>query len=648
MILFDANKCVACNSCVRVCPSIEANTWEYNDDGKLIFNVNQDKCIRCGACVKACDHGARSYEDDAERFWNDLKHGQKIAVVVAPAIRVAYEGSWKHALDFLRKSGATQIYDVSLGADICTWAHVRYMEKNPGAKVISQPCPAIVNYIRKYCHEALEHLSPVHSPILCTAIYLRKYLGENCKIAALAPCIAKRDEFQETGVIEYNITFERFAEIMKREGMNLAMYRNQRSDFAFTGVEGAMGAIYPRPGGLKACLELEMPSLNVITSEGIDRVYKDLDMYASIPKKDLPDVFDVLSCGHGCGTGPAVGTQMSVFGLNSVLNGIEKDTREKKIKFDARHRDKQFLMFDKKLKIEDFIRTYEPEDIHFREVTEAEIDDMLTQMGKVTETDRNFNCHACGFPTCRRMAEAIVRGVSTKQSCAQYNLHETEIQRHRIEETNTSIADITAQLSNVVAQLTDNIGSVNDAASGIQQVSTTNYQDITSLTTVIEELRELSESITKAMESINDSVSGYSKMTKDISDIGRQINILAINASIEAARAGTAGQGFAVVAEEVRRLAEHSQESVAEANENNTLVFADIEAVNGIVETIAQKAADIMALVEGMNGGITATMDKSNDISTAMTDVTSIAENVDGLVARADEILRSGENETVY
>lgn len=639
MITFDGTKCVACNNCIRVCPSIEANTVEHDENGNVRFNINPDKCIRCGACVKICNHNARSYEDDTDRFWADLKSGQKIIAICAPAVKVSFDGCWRNVLDILKKNGVEKIYDVSFGADICTWGHIRYLEQHPKTKLISAPCPAIVNYIKKFCHDALKSLSPVHSPMLCTAIYLKKYLGENTKIAALSPCIAKMDEFRETGLVEYNVTFERLGQLLKKNGTNFDSLRKVRSNFEFSGMQGSMGAVYPRPGGLKACLELENPNLNVITSEGTSTVYKDLDLYSTVGARDLPDVFDVLSCDNGCGSGPAIGQEMSIYRMSGIMNGIEKYNRTKRVKFDRKHRDKQFLQFDKQLRLSDFIRQYTPEDIRQINVTEEQIDDMLTKMCKTTETERNYNCHSCGFPTCRKMAEAIIKGVSAITSCAQYMQHEADIRRGHIEETNTAIGEVTSELNQVVSQLTQNIGEVKEAVGDISELNSTNHSQILGLSEILDELRRQSEEINAAMESINGSVAGFSETTHDISDIARQINILSINASIEAARAGDAGKGFAVVAQEVGKLANHSQEAVAEAEKSNALVFGDIKTVNDIVASINKKMVEIQKMMNDVRDNISATMGKGSDISEAMNAVSEINDHVDGLVSKAESML---------
>ena len=639
MITFDASKCVACNNCVRVCPSVEANTVEHDENGKTIFNINPDKCIRCGACVKVCSHRARSYEDDTERFWADLKKGVKIVGICAPAVKVSFDGCWRGVLEYIQKNGVEKIYDVSFGADICTWAHIRYLEKHPGEKLISQPCPAIVNYIRKFCKESLKHLSPVQSPMLCTAIYLKKYLGETAKIVAFSPCIAKRDEFIETGIVDYNVTFERLGELLKRNGVNFDALMKTRSNFEFAGAGGQMGAIYPRPGGLKACLELENPHLNVITSEGTDSVYKNLSLYSKVGERDLPDVFDVLSCDKGCGSGPAIGKQMSIYRMSGIMNGIEKYNRTKRVKFDRKHRDKQFLQFDKLLKLEDFVRQYKPDDITEISVTDEQVDEMLTKMGKHTDTERNYNCHSCGFATCREMATAILKGVSDVSSCRQYMQLQADSHRRHIEEANSSIAEVTVELKQVVANLTENIGEVKTAAGHISELNSTNFDQISGLSDILGELLKLNENINDAIQSINESVAGFSETTQNVSEIARKINILSINASIEAARAGEAGKGFAVVAHEVGNLAGHSQTAVTEAEQSNQMVFGDINTVNTILKTVTEKMDEIRQMMTRVSDNITTTLDKGNDINNSMSKVADINNRVEGLVSRVESLL---------
>lgn len=359
--------------------------------------------------------------------------------------------------------------------------------------------------------------------------------------------------------------------------------------------------------------------------------------------RDLPDVFDVLSCGRGCGSGPAVGTPLSVYRMSGILNGIEKYNRRSRVKFDRKGRDRQFLDFDRRLKYEDFLREHTAQPVKRLSATEEQIEEVLHGLGKNTPTEMNYNCHACGFATCRELAKATLDGTSTPSSCAQFTLHEAERRRAQIEQTNSSISDITRQLGEVVERLTASISSVSESTGGITQLNSQNDRAAAELSGVITQLQSLTENINASMEAINSSVTGFSKMTRNISDIARQINILAINASIEAARAGEYGKGFAVVAEEVRSLAEHSQTAVAEAEASNKLVYSDISDVNGIVATITERMNDILAMMASMKQNIAETMEKGGDISSEMDGVSGIASSVDSLVSRAEEVLANAE-----
>jgi len=61
-----------------------ANIAIEKDRGNTI-EVDPERCIACGACIDACEHSAREYVDDVEQFFADLKRGEKISVLIAPA-----------------------------------------------------------------------------------------------------------------------------------------------------------------------------------------------------------------------------------------------------------------------------------------------------------------------------------------------------------------------------------------------------------------------------------------------------------------------------------------------------------------------------------------------------------------------------------
>jgi NAD-dependent dihydropyrimidine dehydrogenase PreA subunit len=540
-----------------VCPVEVANIAYENEDGDIRVRMDPDKCIACGACIFACRHGARYYEDDTEKFFADLSKGVRISVMVAPASRTNNpELGRLYAL--LKQLGVVKLYDVSLGADICTWASIRYIEKNHPGPIITQPCPAIVNYILKYNNDLLKYLSPAQSPMLCMAIYMRKHDGVKGPIAALSPCIAKTNEFEATGLISYNITFKKLWEYIESHKLKLPQV-----DADFDHQPSAMGRIFSMPGGLRDNVEFYLgKTMRIDKSEGQSRVYADLDEFGKQPEKNLPALYDVLNCPEGCNLGTGCRPGRNIFEVNTVMEAQRLESPGGR---DRAYVEELYDSFDKTLKLDDFLRRYTPERVAVRNIGEHEVEAAFAAMHKTEDWERQYDCGACGSSRCVDMARKIALGVNLPSNCVQQMRRKLHSEFLAAKQIHSDVTESTQEIAERFDMFQGCVGR-----------------------------------ISQQFDSVSLAVRQYGEMANSIDRIANHITIIALNAKIEAARAGNAGKSFSVVAEEIRNLASQCKETVKDAQDTSAESVRATAAMTEAIGDIGESMTVAMRLVEAI------------------------------------------------
>lgn len=639
-LIYANDNCTGCNKCVRDCPVLIANV--ATDAGKV--TVDSEKCIACGACFDACEHNAREYQDDTKSFFTALEAGKKISVILAPAFLANYPHEYKKVLGYLKEKGVNHIYSVSFGADITTWGYLKYITEHQFLGGISQPCPAVVNYVEKYIPELLPKMMPIHSPMMCMAIYIKKYLKCDDELAFISPCIAKKTEITDPncyGYVKYNVTFKKLFETIGNKYQGCKEYEDE--------LEYGMGALYPMPGGLRENVEHFLGKEQVVRQvEGEEEAYRYLHEYLERIRTNRrqPFMVDILNCSKGCiygtATEPERNTDDVMLTLSDMRNRASDRTETKKGLFwkkgkngspwdDSVPENERLANLMKAfadLDINDFVRKYTNKNVVIKEPSEHEIQEIFTSMNKMDAASQKMNCESCGYSSCRNMARAIYNGVNVKENCVHYvksvaenekekiqNLMEEEQQKQEIH--NQKLADITEQF----VSLSENIDQLGDA-------NETSANEATTLAQHIQEISNFCQQLNSSLATISDFINIYKASNEDISSIAGQTNLLSLNASIEAARAGEAGRGFAVVASEIRELSDSTKnlivENDAKAEEIIPKINASIDSIKDLIENINEmneKVATIAATSEEISSQTSCVQSMADELRDAVENI---------------------------
>ena len=627
LINTDLEKCVGCNKCIRNCP-VEGANISFSDGTAYKVKIDNERCISCGKCVEVCEHESRLYIDDISSFFSSLKTNRGMSLIVAPAVIVNIP-NYKRLFGYFKSLGVNKIYDVGFGADITTWAYLKSIKDNNLKSVIAQPCPVVVDYIEKYKPSLINNLAKVHSPAMCTAIYMKKYDKIQDDITFLSPCIAKTLEVHDKNtenLIKYNVTFKKLVEYLEENKVNL----NSFEEVDFDSIKSSLGATYSRQGGLKANVLARIPDCDVRQIEGCHEVVDYLDVYENTSKSGgkLAQLVDVLNCSEGCNLGSANSCKLNKYEVADIYHNIKIARKNEKSGFSKRISaiDKSF---DKLLNLSDFTRSYTSKPVQtLKEPTQQEYTAILKSMNKETHEETTLNCGACGYDSCKAMCKMIHNNINKKENCIHYVQSEVAIKfkelsskQQQLEISSTDNMKLATERDKVLEKLKY---FISDLASSLESVNVETRDSSVSVNNILDKtkiMNETSISLKGCVDGMYMQMLDFMDSLGAITKISNQTNLLSLNATIESARAGEAGKGFAVVAKEVQKLASESKDIVESTKSEEEKILAVIDSVARMTMLLDTKVNEIINEVETISGVIRNIADKGDEITAKSQDL---------------------------
>ncbi len=395
-------KCKGCTNCIKYCPTEAIRVRS----GKAV--IIKERCIDCGVCIRVCPYHAKKAITDSLTAIKDYEY--KIALP-APSLYGQFGPSYsrERIVLALKQFGFDYVFEVARAAEIVTNASENYMiNKDIKKPVISSACPAVVRFIQIRFPNLIDNLLKIESPMEVAAALSKQEVHEKYGIPYekmgvffISPCAAKvtsvKAPYENVKsnvdvVLSIKDIYLPLLDIMKKQGEII------KEPFSLS---SAIGVAWAATGGESDAIK----EGHRIAVHGIHNV-NDILEQAIQGGLDNIDFIEALACPEGCLGGPLT-VENPFIAKENLKNEIEK------IKKDQAHR------VSRTENVDEFVWKSK---VEYRPIMKLD-DDMMKALEKmqmidaITEGLYDLDCGACGAPSCRALAEDIVRGIAKETDC---------------------------------------------------------------------------------------------------------------------------------------------------------------------------------------------------------------------------------------